>query len=303
MVMWLRFVRHIPADGISVRNFRPLTSLPLKNLIQWLKRMSKWWGYLTVDKDRIIRLSPGGRKARATWEPLAAEIERRWEDRYGETQISQLRSALFTIARQLDPTLPDYMPILVYGLVNSVPERRAAFPLTEKSPLPALIARVLLAFALEFEAEAPISLAIFANCLRCAANSPKRLRDLPREAGISKTAVQTSASFLVKKGFAIVKNEGGAKTLTLTPKGQDTYEKSAEQIQAVEKAWRGRFGKGAIDSVRSSLEALISEPLSESTVFAGLHPCRDCWRAKVPQPETLPQFPLVLHRGGYPDGS
>jgi hypothetical protein len=30
---------------------------------------------------------------------------------------------------------------------------------------------------------------------------------------------------------------------------------------------------------------------------------RSLWRASVPNPETLPHYPMVLHRGGYPDGS
>jgi len=27
------------------------------------------------------------------------------------------------------------------------------------------------------------------------------------------------------------------------------------------------------------------------------------WRAKFRRPEVLPHYPMVLHRGGYPDGS
>jgi len=27
------------------------------------------------------------------------------------------------------------------------------------------------------------------------------------------------------------------------------------------------------------------------------------WRASAPRPEMLPHFSIVLHRGGYPDGS
>jgi len=35
----------------------------------------------------------------------------------------------------------------------------------------------------------------------------------------------------------------------------------------------------------------------------GLEPYPDNWRASVRRPATLPHFPIVLHRGGYPDGS
>jgi hypothetical protein len=37
--------------------------------------------------------------------------------------------------------------------------------------------------------------------------------------------------------------------------------------------------------------------------FHGLEAYLDNWRAKVPKATTLPHFPMVLHRGGYPDGS
>jgi hypothetical protein len=38
-------------------------------------------------------------------------------------------------------------------------------------------------------------------------------------------------------------------------------------------------------------------------LFGGLEPYPDNWRALVRRPDVLPHFPMVLHRGGYPDGS
>jgi hypothetical protein len=38
-------------------------------------------------------------------------------------------------------------------------------------------------------------------------------------------------------------------------------------------------------------------------LLEGIPAFPDGWRAKVPKAETLPSFPMVLHRGGYPDGS
>ena len=38
-------------------------------------------------------------------------------------------------------------------------------------------------------------------------------------------------------------------------------------------------------------------------LFQGLEPYPDNWRASVRRPVTLPYYPMVLHRGGYPDGS
>jgi hypothetical protein len=38
-------------------------------------------------------------------------------------------------------------------------------------------------------------------------------------------------------------------------------------------------------------------------VFRGLEPYPDNRQARVRPPTTLPHYPMVLHRGGYPDGS
>jgi hypothetical protein len=38
-------------------------------------------------------------------------------------------------------------------------------------------------------------------------------------------------------------------------------------------------------------------------LFRGLGPYADGWRASVHKPDTLPHYPMVLHRGGFPDGS
>jgi hypothetical protein len=56
-------------------------------------------------------------------------------------------------------------------------------------------------------------------------------------------------------------------------------------------------------NLRRPLEPLVGEPGAESSpLFLGLTPHPDGWRASVPALRTLPHFPMVLHRGGYPDG-
>jgi len=46
-------------------------------------------------------------------------------------------------------------------------------------------------------------------------------------------------------------------------------------------------------------------PISQGLppIFAGLEPYPDNWRASIRPAGTLPWYPMVLHRGGYPDGS
>jgi hypothetical protein len=55
---------------------------------------------------------------------------------------------------------------------------------------------------------------------------------------------------------------------------------------------------------RRALEALAVGPDGQrAPLFRGLEPYPDNWRASVRPPTTLPYYPVVLHRGGYPDGS
>jgi hypothetical protein len=45
------------------------------------------------------------------------------------------------------------------------------------------------------------------------------------------------------------------------------------------------------------------DAFTNDSLLAGLEPYPDNWRAKIRKPTELPHFPMVLHRGGYPDGS
>jgi hypothetical protein len=55
-----------------------------------------------------------------------------------------------------------------------------------------------------------------------------------------------------------------------------------------------RFGGDTIRELRELLAPLAVEAAA---------PYPDGWRAAVRKPDTLPHFPMVLHRGGFPDGS
>jgi hypothetical protein len=78
---------------------------------------------------------------------------------------------------------------------------------------------------------------------------------------------------------------------------------SCDVVQPHAVRWQARFGKD-VSTLRESLERLAGEPTAQlSPLFRGLEPYRQGWRASVPRPGTLPHFPMVLHRGGFPDGS
>ncbi len=76
-------------------------------------------------------------------------------------------------------------------------------------------------------------------------------------------------------------------------------------LAGTEERWRERFGPRALADLRTSLEifAVSAEGGTPPLLFEGLEPHADGWRASVRPAATLPHCPMVLHRGGYPDGS
>jgi hypothetical protein len=75
-------------------------------------------------------------------------------------------------------------------------------------------------------------------------------------------------------------------------------------VWAIEKRWEARFDSDAIANLRNLLERLAGKPSAATTpLFQGLKPYPDGWRAAVNTPRELPHYPMVLHRGGFPDGS
>jgi DNA-binding MarR family transcriptional regulator len=322
MIMWIKFLQFIPDDGITVRELQLRLRATPKELQNWLTRLWKWWSYVFVFQrqspaaskrihpDAIVRPTPGGHKAFSVWRSLTGIIEKRWEKRFGLDTIQQLRDSLDAVVSHLDPALPDSLPILGYGLVSTpidLTKRPPASNAVSEPNLPALLSKVLLAFTIDFEQASAVSLAIAANVLRLVGDSGVRVSDLPRLSGVSKEAIAMAGSFLEKRGFAIAGPDSPRsriKMLRLTPKGNDARLAYTRLVSTIEENWKTRFGSEVIASLRSALEVLVCDfdtyPLP---LFTGLQPYPDCWRAGLPAPEVIPHFPMILHRGGYPDGS
>jgi hypothetical protein len=55
-----------------------------------------------------------------------------------------------------------------------------------------------------------------------------------------------------------------------------------------------------IRAVREALEQLTTD---QARLDTGLEPPPGGWRASLRRPAMLPHYPMVLHRGGFPDGS
>lgn len=300
--------------------------IPVRELVRRARAVTNFrgigrWGYITFrpdPKDRrpkppgadlLVRATPAGRAAQEVWADLPGIIERRWQERFGEDKVGNLRKSLGAIERQFELDLPDCLPILGYGLFSKGRryKPRTADKTVGDLPLHITLSRVLLGFALEYEDESELLLAISADVLRVLNEKGVRLRDLPEASGVSKEAISVAMGILRKQRLAVVEADpsgGRSKVVRLTAEGRDAQDKYRKLVERIEERWRGSFGIEAIRQLRASLEKLAGDGTADhSPLFRGLEPYPDGWRAEVPKPRTLPHYPMVLHRGGFPDGS
>jgi DNA-binding MarR family transcriptional regulator len=318
LVMWDNCMRFVGEEAITVGELEALART--RTNLDGMRR----WGYITIDgtAEKIHNGRPGphsvllatarGVRARQVWLPLPGLIEQRWRERFGAGEMSRLRDALLSVVSRLDPGLPDCLPILGHGLLSrgpdpSLPPRPGHVEAAAGLALSALLSRALLSFAIEYERESGLSLAASANLLRILGAEGTRLRDLPRLAGISKEAVNGALGVLLSAGLAAEEPDPAAsrgKIARLTPAGVRAERGYLELVGTIEQRWRERFTADAISALRQALEALATSSGGQPPpLFGCLRPYPDNWRARVRPPTTLPHYPMVLHRGGYPDGS
>jgi hypothetical protein len=335
LLMYANCLRHLPDEGITIAELagRARTATNLDGM--------RRWGYVTFipdpghagglpaasarppggrarvhrsarpSPDTLIRPTTWGIAARDTWRSVTAEVESRWRGRLGDADFTALRAALAGIAEQLDPLLPDCLPILHHGLLTRQDQPTAAGAGLERCaapvaglPLWALLSRPLLAFARQYEAEPGPSLAISANVLRVLPDAGVHTKDIPALGGVSKESVAMALGVLRPQGVVTEGPDPAGtrfKVTRLTARGialRDGYPALAADV---DRGWRARFGDATVTALRQALEPLVAgDPPGLS---AGLEPYPDGWRARLPRPATLPHYPMTLHRGGYPDGS
>jgi hypothetical protein len=60
-------------------------------------------------KANTARPSSTGRTIRDSYEPITAQVENDWRERYGPAHVDRLRAALEELGSKLPPGLPDYV--------------------------------------------------------------------------------------------------------------------------------------------------------------------------------------------------
>jgi DNA-binding MarR family transcriptional regulator len=326
--VWANFLRFVAEDGITVRELSSRPGVP-----RWAFDGMRRWGYVTIapapDDERSkppkgdlrVGLRPAGRRAAAIWQELPAVIETRWRERFGPDAVIALRGPLEAILAQVNEDLPRYLVGGGYDMLaggdqaagrarGREPARassQARSTALEALDLSSLLSQALLVFARDYESGRRVALALNANVLRILTEEGVPMRELPRRAGVAKEIMNMMVGRLEKRGYVVVEADPAAargKRVRLTPQGRKAQLSYPERLSMVETEWRGRYGDGLVSSLRQALERLV-DPAREqrSPLWRGLKPPPTGWRASVREPDCLPHYPLVTHRGGYPDGS
>jgi hypothetical protein len=332
-VMWSNVMRYVTEAGITVGDLADASHQPHKPVASLVGGLERW-RYLAVDHDRhqgvigrragfgsaagvnprtMLRPTTAGAMAKQLWLPLAGEVEDRWVRRFGSQEVEELRSALAGIDHQLHTAMPRYLPVLsARGLfAGPVVALRESDGHSERE-LTTLLSRVLLAYTLDYEHGSAVSLPVAANVLRVLTPESTPIKSLPLATGLSDEAVSMSLTWLAREGYATVAADrnGRGKVVAPTAAGSDAQILHAQRLTDVDTAWEERFGPGTVASLRASLASI----LRDSALPDGLMTPVGGWRAErrykartdafIDDPTTaLPRSPVVLHRGGWPDGS
>jgi hypothetical protein len=324
VTMWSNLLRFV-GDGIAVGELPDAVGLDKGRMLSRLGGMERWryvfvdsagtgqppktkrdgWGSArSLRSDWVVRQTPAGRTATAIWSELFDEIDARWEERFGAEAVDRLTEALRAIAARIDVELPDSLPIV--GSANGMAADLPPLPRRDAgaSHLAALLSQVLLAYTLDFERESELSLPLSANFVRVLDGQGVPVRDLPLLSGVSKEATAMALTFLAKTRFVAVDGASAAtKRARLTPEGQKAQRALARLHADAAQRWE-------TPGLRSALERV----LEHADLARGLEPHPGGWRASKPyvahteailaEPRSaLPHYPMVLHRGGWPDGS
>lgn len=301
--MWTNGLRFVEADGVTVDELRARAraGCNLGGLERWgwisvgevgVERRNGYGSHRGIKGDTILRPTRAGAYARRLWPRVVAGIEERWRKRFGDGVVDALRDALQELATPMPWSPPEVQP--GDGFRMHIVEGDGV---DGERPLAALLGQVLTALTLRYERRADISLALGATVVRAIGSDVVRIRDLPALSGVSKEAIAMASNFLQRRGLATAAAE---RTISLT----------ADGLAALED-YRHRAAQPKHADLRIALMAVVEQ---SDALSAGLVPTEGCWRGERPYltqtkrlladpTRALPWHPMVLHRGGWPDGS
>ncbi len=293
LVLWANLIRFLAGGPLSVRDLAAQALAPVDAMRFQLGCLERWgfvvlrpgpagdqpvssvaqqksaherrpgWGSgRGIRRDWTVRLTSKGRTASETWPPLFAEIERRWEARFGKDEISKLRQALHAIADRLQFELPHGLPGWWESSQKFPPRIKGS---SESLTLPTLLSQLLLTFRLEFDRESQLPLVLSANTLRVLSEKPIRAAEIPRLTGASP---ETSDIGWQTRPYVVVAPDPAAKrgkVVSLSARGVLAQQLYHRLIEEIEKRWDDRFGKQPLRVLCESLQELFERKTAEGS--------------------------------------
>jgi hypothetical protein len=297
---WANLLRFVPPEGISLRDLRACPGVSEGQLGGKNPGVIRW-GYVTLSGG-VVRPTKYLREASEKVFPRLPDlVEAKWAEHLGAGAVHQLNEVLGGLLSQVDQELPHYLPqvdeLMWTRWGSSAPRAEAVGDLK----LVDRLAQVLLLYTLEHESASEVPLTMAANLVRVIDDEGTRTADLVRRSGISKEAMGFLTGWRQRPRLSV---ESSPRTLTLTAAGRSAKTDYEALARTVEQSWAKRFHGNVIGRLRSALEQVVVDPtLARSPLAQLVKAPEGCWRSWVKAPETLPHFPMILHRGGYPDGA
>ena len=262
LALWANLLRVLDDDGDGVRRrdlprLARLSRRTMGPLVEGAER-----GGLVSVEQATVRLTAAGDAARAAGDVAVAESELVWA-----AEVAALRAALGDIVPRLDLELPHWP--LGYGAVDSTMTGGRAVPADPGPPatpahgrdwrpvvrtgpdgaaglpLAALASQALVALAIDYEAEARLSLASTSvlQVPGLATEGGMRIADLPPQwAWHGHGHVEVGPGMVVR----------------LTPCGRSLRDEYRPLTAAVEARWADRFGAPAVGGLRAAAAALAA---------------------------------------------
>jgi hypothetical protein len=297
---WANILRFVPPAGITISDFRRLPGAEADAFDGKNPGVIRW-GYVTRTGD-IVRPTRALAAARDDVFPLVpAAVEARWAEHFGAAVMADVGRALDAVLAPVAVVLPRALPRADNLMWTRWEQRGPAVDRVEDLDVVAKLAQVLLLFALDHEAGAAAPLTMAANLLRVVPADGTTMKDALVRSGISKEAMAYLTGW---RQVTRLTAESESKRLLLTPAGIDAGDDYRSRAESVEQAWAHEQGADVVGRLRRALERIVVAPTLDRSPLAPLvDPPPDCWRAWVKRPTTLPHYPMMLHRGGYPDGA
>ncbi len=284
LAVWANALRSIDAEGTEQRQLgrRAVISTRVAEVV--VSRLERR-GRVSVEaktipgrrgKARIVHLTPDGRAARNGAGRLVDTVQEDWRQRFGNDGIVRLREALSSVVDRIPVELPHYItgygagdPSVTggdYVLEDPGPPRIPAhgqdWPVVIRKPgstaadlpLPALLAQVLGAFAIDYERERLGHLSVVSNFLRFVGDEGvtlERAQALGGVTGNGKTLHERHLDVVVEPGRA--RDKG--RRVYLTPKSRRMRDAYPHLVGEIEEKWLEEYGD-AVAQMRSALNAM-----------------------------------------------